>query len=144
MMTRRVLGQCVLLLALLWAAPVLAEGTESAYAQGWRDVQAAVGEFAVAQLRYPRGPQRTAALKQARDRYQAVLAQIERSPPPPTMTVLHWELLPLNEDLLAGMSTVVDGETTGDPVAIELGWAWIEQVRGQMRRTLRGESAGAR
>ncbi|HXZ85524.1 MAG TPA: hypothetical protein VEI82_08550 [Myxococcota bacterium] len=144
MITRRLLGPCVMVLALLRAAPVLAEGPESAYAQAWRDAQAAVGEFAVAQLRYARGPQRTAALKQAKDRYQAVLAQIERSPPPPSMTVLHWELLPLNEDLLAGMSTVVEGESSGDLVTIELGWTWIEQVRGQMRRTLRGELTGAR
>ena len=53
------------------------------------------------------------------------------------MILLHWELVPLHEELLAGMSTVVDGETNADTTTIELGWTWIEQARSMIRKTLR-------
>ena len=137
MRTRRLVGQCALVLLLLRAAPVLADDAESRYAEAWRHAHTAVGEFAAAQLRNARGAQRTAALKEARDRYQAALAEIEGSPPPQSMILLHWELLPLHQELLAGMSTVVDGETNADTTTIELGWTWIEQARSMIRKTLR-------
>jgi len=137
MRTSRLAAYGVLVLLLARAAPAPAEDAETRHADAWRQAQTAVAEFAVAQLQHPRGAQRSAALKQARDRYETVLSEMKASPPPQSLILLHWELVLLSDELLAGMSTVVDGETSGDTNTIELGWAWIEQVRSMMRTTLR-------
>ena len=43
MRTRRLVGQCALVLLLLRAAPVLADDAESRYAEAWRHAHTAVG-----------------------------------------------------------------------------------------------------
>jgi hypothetical protein len=110
------------------------------YGELWGDLQLGLADFATASMQHPNGAARAAAWKEAKGRYEAALVKLIETTPPKTGALDYWRWIPLHEEMLAGMSTVVDGETAGDPDAVDLGWEWIGQARAMIRKTQSNEA----
>jgi hypothetical protein len=121
----------------LTAGTAVAQPAADAYGALWRDAAVALVGFARVGTDSAGATDlaaRAPGWRRERDRFEAALVQLIKSTPPAELTALHWKLLPLHEELLAALSTVVKAAEAGDRDAVVVGWAWVRQAHATLQR----------